>query len=161
MYFPSARLCVFGADCSWILSVRLICWLSLSEVSIEKHVLAFVLASLTWRETGAGRLTHYAWRSVKASVCCRCLQEMPRIRVRKTRRGTHPPDAFPLAYQAVIEGQSVRGAAKDYGLNECTLRRFIKKKQQDPDAPLRRKKLFCQTTCLRQLTFIMVSVLGR
>ena len=61
---------------------------------------------------------------------------MPRIRERKTSRGLYPPDAFPLARQAVLDGQSVRGAAKDHGVSETTLRRYMKRKREDPDAPL-------------------------
>ena len=55
--------------------------------------------------------------------------------VRKTTRGLYPPNAFPLAYQAVVDGQSVRSAARAQGVSECTLRRYIKKKALTPDAP--------------------------
>ncbi|KAL7373605.1 hypothetical protein ABVT39_010396 [Epinephelus coioides] len=61
---------------------------------------------------------------------------MPRIRVRKTARAQIDPDLYDRAWQAVSEGQSIRGAAKYYDLCNVSLLRYIsRRKQNDGKAP--------------------------
>ena len=47
---------------------------------------------------------------------------------RKTNRGQTPQDVMERAAEAVVGGQSVRSAAKDFAINRITLKRYIVKR---------------------------------
>lgn len=56
---------------------------------------------------------------------------MPRVRVRKTNRGSAPITAYEDAHrEVVLEGKSLRSSAKKHGLNHVSLRRYILKTKE-------------------------------
>lgn len=56
---------------------------------------------------------------------------MPRVRIRKTEKGTKPIATYEEGYKEVVEnGNSIRSAAEKVGVHYVSLSRFIKKKKK-------------------------------